>query len=243
MKKLFLLLLFLLIPSLAFAGEPIQLARMNSYVAGAVAPAASCADTSCTGFLVCQNLEGTGYDNSETWVEDVGTPNEDYTTTVLRGSQSLFITEGNTVYFDLTASSEVYIHFRIRFTTDPAGDVEVMKLWNSAFSTIFTFSRADTEIAVIHHGSDTTTTTATLAANTAYHLWIHYAKGTGANGVHDIRISTTATMPVSADASSSSGVSTTDADYLAFKSAAGSGLSYIVDQILVKTTSIGTVCE
>jgi len=40
-------------------------ARMGIQMVGGGTPAGAPAE--CTGLLICQNFEGTGYDNSETW--------------------------------------------------------------------------------------------------------------------------------------------------------------------------------
>ena len=109
MKKL--IFLICLIPSICFG---------DAWTVGLIpigtASAPACADSSCTGFEVCQNFEGTGYDNSESWTTWNGTPAEDDTTaTLLRGSQQMALDNTDRVYIGVAGSpGQGSLHFRYK---------------------------------------------------------------------------------------------------------------------------------
>lgn len=99
MKKLLSVLLFL--PACLIGGA----VSPTDYIAVLGAPQVASAPAAT--YLLNQNFEGTGYDNSESWTEtlDGGTVDEDYTTTVLAGSQSLFMPAALNTIGTLTATT------------------------------------------------------------------------------------------------------------------------------------------
>jgi len=109
MKKLFLTLLFIFLFSNAYAFNPL-IVTSGVPVAGG---------DECDSTLVCQNFEGTGYDNSETW--DGTNDNEDYAgASVIRGSQSLELTYDAGIPSagtNFTADDELWVHFIINQVT------------------------------------------------------------------------------------------------------------------------------
>jgi hypothetical protein len=203
----------------------------------------ACADTSCSGFLACQNFETatTGYDNSESWTPDAGTPQPAYTTTHLRGTQSLYLPTAST-YKAITASGEVYAFFRWRPTAvSPVAQSSVFVLWNSGFSVIGEVALLDTNQLAVYNGSVPSIGSTTISAGTTYYVWVYWKKGTGSNGLATIWLSTTATKPGSPEATSvTTGTATDDAAYIEPRST--ESVNAIFDQILVKTTVIGDVC-
>src|SRR5690349_6692505 len=85
-------------------------------------------------YLLTENLEGAGYDESSagSWSES-GTVDEDYTTTVLAGTHSLGVTNGGTATFTWSGATanEVwgYCLYRPHTTT---GDPNFINLFDSS---------------------------------------------------------------------------------------------------------------
>ena len=240
MKRL--LLLLLLLPSLAWGSDLGQeYARMNPYILGAGGSAAACADSSCTGFLVCQNFEGTGYDNSESWTESCGagaTCDEDSTSSPLRGSQSYLYTSGtgaSDVYKSFTESDEIYFFVRFSIANDAVSNIIIIK---SNETILFTVGYSPVSKKIAYNW----TFGSAVSLGTTYYLWGYYKKGTGEDEINRAWISTTPTKPGSVDYELTTGVSTGQANRIVlYDSASGAGGKF--DQVLVKTTEIGDVCE
>lgn len=214
------------------------------YIGGGV----SAAPNDPSGLLVCQNFEGAGYDNSESWTEIVGTGgvvNEDYTATVLRGSQSLLISESDyhtsnaTVSF--TASGTIYTHFMFRIDAFPYDLTDIVTILDASNNILCRILMSDAGALTLYHGTDSAGTTAT-SINTTYHIWLDYAKGTGSNGVATMYVGTTVTKPA-ASQEVTAGSATADAVKLRLQILQGSPTATIWDQVYVKTTDIGNVPE
>ncbi len=215
---------------------------------------AACADSSCAGFDVCQNFEGTGYDNSETPTEsgDCDSPNscneDDTTATVLRGSQQLAIANSNGAYpyvaFSFGSATGKYAHFRIK-VTDATPDVDTfIAAWASEGSPLaYLYLTTDGTLYVTDDWTHVATTVGTISDNTATDIFVRYAKGTGADGILSIGFSTDHTEPSSGNnfASLSDGNMTSNIDQLILIND-NPGYTVYFDQVLVKGTAIGTVC-
>lgn len=223
---------------------------------GSVPAAPSCADSSCTGFLICQNFEGTGYDNSESWSEGPGSGgavNEDYTTTALRGSQSLNITAGTGESYDafnFTDQTDFWYHVRVRVADSTPGTYySFIELWTDAYAAIGgVFLKADGVIQASHGGQYTNSST-TFSDNTSYNIWGHYVTGGGSNGVHALYICASAscctggvcTRPESPTVNITNGLATgTSGLFVLYAKQSG---NIIFDQILLDNAEIGDTCE
>ncbi len=249
MKKLIYLLLLLLIVATPCFGQ--DMARMSLGVIGGGVPAAGCADTSCTGFLICQNFEGTGYDNSETWTENVtGTAvvdEDDTTATILRGSQQLKITAGDgtgSARTAFTASGTVYGHVKFK-TGDatPTATVYIITLYDSTYGNNLSIRILTGGQLGLTDESHPGNTVGVLSDNTAYHIWFSYTKGAGTDAKYTLAFSATTTEPTSGNnyCEVTVGHGTLNMSILWLMSA--SALVNDFDQILLKTTTIGTVCN
>jgi hypothetical protein len=237
-----LILSLVLLPVLCLAG-PLQekqrsvIAKKNTVVGGG---------SECTGMLVCQNAEGTGYDNSETWTE-TSTTNEDYTTVHLRGSQSIQSGTGvanGESYYDMTDSGTVYGHFLFETSAIPVGDHDkIFALMNSTVDTFYMYIqlRDAGTLALVCGTSFLGPGATTLSVNTMYHIWFKYIKGTGANAQCSLWIGTTTSRPASAELSTTTGDATVDAATVWLHSYSEAGHWNIYDQILLKTTEFTTV--
>jgi hypothetical protein len=144
MKKL--LLFLLLLPTLAWGGEPIEIARMNPYILGSgvsAAPACSTADSSIPHDVFIEGFQGTGYELAATYTfTETGSPDEDYDSTSLSTGKPTGAcneaynvdTTGSEVYtiLDLGAanvlalSSDLDIYFSFYFTASTDMYVDIL---------------------------------------------------------------------------------------------------------------------
>jgi hypothetical protein len=229
----------------------VELAHAEGFVIGSYVASPSCSDSSCTGFIVCQNFEGTGYDNSETWTESIGTNgivNEDDTTsTVLRGSQQLKIYAGDaskTSYSRVSLVSdrtEIWGHIKVRFDASYPYSDPFFLILDSGYGITARLSRNTNGTLKFYQGTSIATTTDATANNTDYHIWFHFTSGSG-TGAGSVGFSTTTTEPTSGTKYASyTGATSTAARYVeAYQT---DQTTTYFDQVLVKTTSIGTVCD
>jgi len=191
--------------------------------------------------MICQNFEGTGYDNAETWTGGTGV-NADYTTTVLRGSQSLQMSAGALIAPTIVASGTVYGHFMFRCSdATPAGTRTIVRLENSVPAELAEIHIRTTGYIRGEHGSVYGTDAANqLADNTTYHFWFHYSKGTGLNGVLEIWQGTTADRASATKiVNVTTGTSTGDVVYLYMYG--NTTESMVFDQIILDETAFLTV--
>lgn len=210
--------------------------------------APTCDDSSCTGFDTCQNFEGTGYDNSETWTDDDGSINPDVTSSPGRGSQSCSLewaTESAHLIHSMTSRNSYYAHLLVKFSA----------LASSGGATFFRFLGSDTDRLVLQiyetgevlvfHGSSWSFTTDQMSINTWYHVFVYYALGTGSNGVAWVEWTAASTRSPSGSgnkyAEVTDGDSTGAVDSIAISETDGSIL--YVDQVLARASAITEVCE
>lgn len=259
MARLLSIILILLLASPAWAFPPLIAGKTAS--GGA---AAACANPSgtCTGFLVCQNFETTAEacdpcteDNSESWDKLLGgdsTANTDDTTaTVLRGNQqaALDANTSNVNYRSpvFTAQSELYTFFRFKADdATPSSAVSILNILDTG-NNVKQYVQLQTSgrLRCISGATAATNTTGTvLSDNTKYYVWAHFKAETseGANdGQCDVYVSTTPTKPASPEASTTGGTA------VETMARVGAMSNYTIttyfDQVLVKTSEIGDVCE
>ncbi len=245
MKKYFLIFLLFSIPSLSFAEcqECDRTARADVTMIGGSHPAAtSCADSSCSGFLVCQNFEGTGCDNSESWTTGAGTPDPDYTTSPLRGSQSLFCAANTcAAQISYTAQDEIYFFVRFKATgSNSTSDREIMSFDPDDYVLVFLTSEMKLKVTNRNY---TGTGTTVLSLNTVYFIWGHVRKSTGGdNGITELWLSTSKTKPGSTEVDSGGGNHVGQMSRIVIGNIFGD-FNSIFDQVLVSTSVIGNVCE
>lgn len=255
MKRLFITLVLVLVPSILIASSGMQ---PMGWMVGGVAES-----DECEGYIVCQNFEGTGYDNSETWVEDTDgactgcVTNEDYATSPLRGSQSLLINDGTVASWtvtDFSARDSAYVFFMFKLTEAPSDDADVMTLLSDYDSYAPKFGAgvlitSGRKLKIFHYNYGTSLTASdngdtVLELNTKYYIWFYAAKGTGSNGVAWVKINTVNEEPAGTEVSISSGQGLTDSlIHMQFSTYHGAAYEYIVDQALLKSTAIGSVPE
>jgi hypothetical protein len=252
MKRLF-VLLFLLIAATAWADSTVVVRQPSCKKA--------CTDGT---FLSCQNFEGTGFDNSESWITQVsdGIADPDYVTTHLRGSQSLRMGDDTSVgtyamykFSDDTGVGAVYGFFRLRMVDLPSSTYEVMQLWNvqgpltepSAYEAHDMIWISSTGVLQIHcNNGETFNGTAQLAINTTYYVWYYISRTSHTNGAGWVKVSTSPQIPEANEITYSGGeqgsCSYTSANSIMFSTFHGGDYEYIVDQSLVSVSAIGTIC-
>jgi hypothetical protein len=245
MKRLLFVLIFLLISSVTEA-------RMACGTYGGKTATATCADSSCSGFDVCQNFEGAGYDNSESWTETCGTGatcDEDYTTSPLRGSQSYYYNAGtgaSTLYKTITTRSEYYGFIKVNKISDITTNILVALGANAVNKFYIGYTTTNDKISLTYDSATVCGGTDSFDTGTTYYLWFYYKSASaspGSDGVYRIWLSTTPTKPASPLCESTTQTTvTTTINRLYLNAAANTGETKF-DQVLLSPTEIGDVCE
>ena len=198
----------------------------------------------CVGLLVCQNFEGTGYDNGETWVE-AGTPlpDEDATATVLRGSQSLSIADGTgATYIVISSTGTIYAHWLYEVSDGtPIGNAVTMSMQTGTGLRWYISHRTTGYLRVYNGTINVTGTTTLMADNTTYHIWGLYTPGTGANGVSTLWVGTSTARPGTAEATVTTGDATTNIDRVYCQNVAAGDFTVLEDQVLVDDVEFTSV--
>src|SRR6185295_9864083 len=142
-------------------------------------------------YLLTEGFEGTGFENTG-WTKN-GTPNADYTNTVLHGAQSLNCSGAQFVWRNFQYAASFNLYFRVRWIT--WSDYASVIYWDdSSWGTAASLYADDNRFELSHGGASALGTT-TLVANTTYHVWVEWTKGTGSNGTMKLFVSTTGTKP------------------------------------------------
>ena len=196
-----------------------------------------------------ENFEGTGYDSDDmTWAE-FGSPeaDEDYTSTVLRGSQSLYIADGNgSARTSWAEADSVFFHFSIQWDADAASDNSIMRMNDSNGDYVFLMrTQADSTIETYHGpvGGHTESDSAFIQDST-YHFWGEWKRGSGSNGVSKIWVTEGTTRSSFIDTIfCSTGTATNKVTDIRFLNTAVGNQNLIFDQIEISNYAIKTVDE
>ena len=206
----------------------------------AISAIPTCSDTTCSGFLVCENFEGTGMPTG--WALNGGSPDWDYTTTILRGTQSLKMAADEVVTPALSDQSEIYLHFLYRTAQLPASDQGFFRFYPGLH--LYITSSGQVKMQEQYPPYAGATSSSGMSINTTYHIWVHYKAGTGSNQIASIEFTSLATMsPVGSGnnfAGYTAGGLTTAYPRIYLDS--GSGGNAIIDQFLWSATEITNVC-
>ncbi len=194
-------------------------------------------------YITQQDFEGTGYDNSETWVENGSFANEDYGT-ALEGSESLQVNPTAAQSYtqkDFTASDSVTICFMLRINSITSF-TDFAQVYTGAGSSICNL-RVDggSHFRLTHSGSTNTTGASTYSTGTLYYVWYEYSKGTGADAVHRFYFSTTTTKPGSPEITVANGTSTAQAGRIRFGHSSSTTADIVIDHVRVIPGAPGTV--
>lgn len=196
-----------------------------------------------TAFLVSENFEGTGTPSG--WTTLTGTPNYDYTTVPLEGSQSLYLSTAAAAHraiVDFTSGPEYWIYFLLRITNGsaPAGNRTIGGGHVTGSTTVYAFLQVNLNLKVLW-GTAAATATA-LSLDTTYHVWLHIKKGTGTNGIVDVGFSTNGVRPTSGGTFSQDTANTGTSDVARFSfgtTATNTNVDMIYDKVRIATSQIG----
>jgi hypothetical protein len=201
--------------------------------------------------LVAEAFEATGggnngYDESG-WTEDTGagsTTDQDYTGTVLHGTQSLRLVaaggEQSRIYKDFTGGNERWAYFLFRLVTFPAvGNWSIMSFWDSGFGVPLELLLNSGGTLTVQSGTGNATTVSTMAAGNTYHVWIHY---NNTSNTADVGFSTDGVRPTGGNAFAQTASSSASTD--GSKIVIGGGTSDathegVFDRVFVDDEQIG----
>lgn len=201
-------------------------------------------------YLFEDNFEGTGAPTGYT--DTNGSPDYDYTATVLEGSQSLALlgktaaaTQGVQRDFTPTAGEPLEYYFMFRFPQIATTNNRTFILGGTTVNARFVLKINSAETPVIQAlgGSDAAGVEA-FAPNTTYHGWIRFVKGSGSNAFASFGWSTDGTRPTSGDRymESTNGTGTTDVNRISTYgdyNTASNAYDVIIDKVKASHESIG----
>lgn len=203
--------------------------------------------TPAPSYLLSENFEAAvGYDNVG-WSVNSGTPNPDYTTTVLEGTQSLlmsYIGAGTNQRLDaptLATQTDIWAYFLYRPLVLPAGFVGVASFKPSGASLMHLQITSTGAIRAVGNFGSATPTTSVMSVNTTYHVWMHFKAGTGANGIQYVAFSTNGIRPTIGNnvSETTTTAETNTVDRMRFWAEGGTTWSYIVDKLRINNVEIG----
>lgn len=150
-------------------------------------------------YLVEEDCEGTG--TPAGWTDfGGGTVDWDYTTTVLEGSHSLYMTYSASktgTQFDFADKGEVWIKLKFRMNLLPGAGRTVLEICNGATPLVYLQIRSTGILRM--YGPDLADTVDAMAINTDYFIWFHHKKGSG-DGMSEVSFSATDSRPTTGNA-------------------------------------------
>lgn len=153
-------------------------------------------------YLLKQDFEGTGYDNSETWTEVSGKPwvDADNTQFAINGSQNLILRYTNGAPGEVSAFwnvggttnvGEVYVFTAFKTVLSNANNI-VFQMRSNLTDEGFVRINASGNVEIFSRsGSGTAATSDTIFTNTTYYFLAHW---NNPSGTGDVEFSTTATF-------------------------------------------------
>lgn len=193
--------------------------------------------------LIDESFEGTGTPSG--WTSVSGSPNFDNASSPIAGAQDLLFSAGadREAYATFTASGEVWIRLRLKFSAAPSSTPAPVVVQDAASPSAYVALQVNSSGAIRlldNSGANTGYTTDTITGGTGVYIFIHVAKGTGANAVYDVEWSTTSTRTGSGNkfASASNGTYASDTDYLDFfrNNTSWSTATFQIDDVKVSNT-------
>lgn len=198
-------------------------------------------------YIIDQNFEGTGYDNSETWsefrVESQGIVNEDYTTLALVGSQSLYLESEDyrtvSAYISITPTGDVYFFLIVRVVGAVGTNASpVLILYDGSSIPVLEVKILSNSVISLNSGGDVDYSSVGITADTTTYMWGSYHAGTGSDSTADLYVATSDTKPGAATASITGGDETADVETVSLS--ARYDCDTIVDHLLVDDVDIGS---
>ncbi len=204
-----------------------------------------------SGYLINEDFEGTGYDNSNEngWVEVSGDTLENYTTNVAKGSQSLALAisggAAGEVYATFASGTTMYAFARVYLVAhNSIQGMAIVSLRNSTttmvgFGVDGTEGLSTTQVKIFADGAYSSASATRLSLGTWYYVWIKFVSG----GECYVAVSSTSTRPT-VDGSGNVYLTKTAASgsvdriRLSHQGTIVSGQT-VLDNVLVSTTEIG----
>ena len=196
-----------------------------------------------SGYLVEENFETglapSGWTTTSGWTWNNTSP-------VFQGTYSPRVNDFGAphAYKAFTGQSEVFAYFVYR-TADvtPSSDGRNLARFtdSSGNTQVFISQKSDGTVRLMWGDFAALDVTGALADNTWYHFWLRYKKGTGANAITSIGISTDGIRPTSGSYYKEllTGTFTTDAARVYIEGQNGMGVNTYFDRYLVSTSQIG----
>jgi VCBS repeat-containing protein len=185
-------------------------------------------------YLLTEGFEGTGFENTG-WTK-TGSANENYTTLVLHGAQSLNCVGAQYIQRAFVFPTGFNLYFRVRWAA--WRDYANIIYWDDANYGTAAALYADDNRFLLVHGSGSALGTTAINPNVTYHVWIEWTKGAGNNGTMKLFVSTTGAKPASPEANITTG--TGGATQRIYLGPTGTGPNVIFDRILVDDVPIGS---
>lgn len=185
------------------------------------------------------DFEATG---AGSWVTSNGTPNFDYTATVIAGAQSASFpcqSAATEAGVSFTASDACYVYARVRIVTAMTSSRPQWTITTSADVSLLEMKCSTGPNWRINDGT-IETAGSSLSTGTNYHTWTEYVKGTGANGILRFYFSTDGVKPGSPDIAITNSALTAQAAKLFLGSwDTGAGDLVFDDVKISRTTAFG----
>jgi hypothetical protein len=191
-------------------------------------------------YLLSEGFEGAGFENTG-WTT-FSTSDPDYAASPLVGSQSLRC-NGTSSFIQrpLAPGNSFYCYFQVRWVAFSPFKFVVDWLDSGINSVTRVVTEGFPNRLHLVHGEANATGTTVIEANTTYHVWVEWTRGTGANGTMSLFVSSTGVKPGSPEASitTGSGINSIAAfDVGPFDAAASTDVIY--DRILIDDEPIGS---
>jgi hypothetical protein len=190
---------------------------------------------------VKENCEGPG--TPPGWTNS-GTVNWDYISNLLEGNQLLYITgpgvgAGNNTRVDFGDQAEVWVYFKLALTGSAPTSAKTIGGLGPNGGAITQLFQIDSSLRPSFGGAQTTDP---FLLNTAYHVWLHYRKGTGSNGIVEIGFSTDGTKPTSGNKwkKSTTYIGINNAGRLSLGTTTSTTINIKFDKIRVDNSEIGS---
>lgn len=206
--------------------------------------------TDCdSGWDICQNFETatTGYDNSETWSES-GTVEAADTTRVLRGAQSLYMSNDTTTttsptFTAHTDNTSTYAFFRLNVDANSTDHQIIFRFYDGAQSIGYLTWHYINENISFYHGGNGAASSVGFSYDTTYYIWLRWKSETVTlnDGEYQVWLGTSGTFSsATLIIDGSNGTS----DYPGLDKVVvltDNGLDFWMDQIIVDNSAIGDV--
>jgi hypothetical protein len=186
-------------------------------------------------YLLSEGFEGTGFENSG-WRKN-GAANPDYVANVLGGLQSLNTIGNQRIRRDFDYGSSFFMYFQVRWNTwSPDTTVLHWSTTPSSGGEVGIYATGNR--LQLYDGVARATGTTAIAANTTYHVWVEWTKGTGTNGTMKLFMSTSGVKPATPEASITNGTGGATNEIHVGSDSTGPNIVY--DRLLVDDVEIGS---